>query len=166
MKYLLTLLLFVLSTCVYAQTTTYILLRHAEKDTSTQGSTMMQADPPLSDKGIQRAASLPFKLTPYRIDSIYTTNFIRTKSTIAPLANERLLTPVIYDHKKLKEFAAYLLTLKGKTIVVAGHSNTTPAMANLLLKENKFQPLDESVYNKIFIVTVTNDKATAEVLEY
>jgi len=35
--------LFVLGT-VSGQTTTYILLRHSEKDTSTAGSTMMTAD--------------------------------------------------------------------------------------------------------------------------
>jgi broad specificity phosphatase PhoE len=151
---------------VYAQskTTTYILVRHAEKASATDPS--MQSDPELSDAGTQRAQSLVAVLKDHKIDAIYATNFIRTKYTVKPLAEKLSLETQIYDARSLKGFADELKKLEGKTVLVAGHSNTTPMLANLLLVEKKYEPLDESVYNKIFIITVTDGKATSEVIEY
>lgn len=144
----------------------YILVRHAEKDTSQAGSTMMQADPSLTKQGLLRAEKLITVLKKYNIDSIYSTNFIRTISTASPIAKKIGLEINKYDHKKLQNFANQILSSSGKTILVIGHSNTTPSLANLLLKEKKYEALDESVYNKIFIVTIKNGKASAEVIEY
>jgi broad specificity phosphatase PhoE len=168
MRYLLAALLLILSAGqIKAQTTTYILFRHAEKDTTTQGSTMMQADPPLSAAGEKRAASIPELLKDYKPDLFYTTNFKRTRATIAPLAQRLQKEPQTYDHRNLKAFAELLLQEKGKTIVVAGHSNTTPSLANLLIGENRFQPLDESVYNQYWIITLTEgQKPVVQVLTY
>jgi 2,3-bisphosphoglycerate-dependent phosphoglycerate mutase len=59
-----------------------------------------------------------------------------------------------------------LLKQAGKTIVVAGHSNTIPGLVNLLLHDNKFKNLDDNEYDKIFVVTVENDKASVKVLTY
>ena len=54
-----------------AQKTIYYLVRHAEKDTSVAGATMMQANPPLSEKGIQRSARLASLLEKENIDYIF-----------------------------------------------------------------------------------------------
>lgn len=54
----------------FAQTSTYILLRHAEKDTTATGSTMMKADPPLTEQGKQRAEKLVQVLAAYIPDEI------------------------------------------------------------------------------------------------
>jgi hypothetical protein len=56
--------------------------------------------------------------------------------------------------------------MQGKTVVVAGHSNSTPMLVNLLLKENKYPNLDESVYDTYWIVTVTDGKAEAKIMKY
>ncbi len=149
-----------------AQTTTYILLRHAEKDTSAAGSTMMKADPPLTKEGEARARNLPDLLKAYTPDMIYSTNYIRTKSTVTPLAKKFNKEIQLYDPKNLASFAEMLLQQKGKTIVVAGHSNSTPQLVNLLLKENKYPNLDESIYNQFWIVTVTDGRAEAKVITY
>lgn len=149
-----------------AQTSTFILMRHAEKDTSAQGSTMMQADPKLNTAGESRAARIPEVLKAYTPDAIYSTNFIRTKSTVTPLAKKAGKEIQVYDHKNLKGFAEELLKMEGKTVVVAGHSNSTPALVNLLLKENKFPSLDESVYDTYWIVTVKEGKAEARQMKY
>lgn len=149
-----------------AQTSTYILIRHAEKDTSQAGSTMMQSDPPLALLGQERALRLVKQLEGYSPGIIYSTNFTRTKSTVAPLCKVWHTEPIIYDHKKLDVFAADLLALQNKTVVVVGHSNTTPALVNLLIKEKKFESLDESVYNKIFIVKFIDNKYVINVIEY
>lgn len=149
-----------------AQTSTFILMRHAEKDTSAQGSTMMQADPKLSAEGEARAARIPEVLKSYAPDAIYSTNYIRTKSTVTPLSKKIGKEIQVYDPRNLKGFADELLKMDGKTIVIAGHSNTTPMLVNLLLKENKFPNLDESVYNTYWVVTVKEGKAEAKQMKY
>lgn len=155
-----------LSLSAFAQTSTYILLRHAEKDTSAAGSTMMKADPPLTEQGRERAEKLLTVLAAYSPDAIYSTNYTRTKSTVAPLAKKFNKEVQVYEPKELVNFAEKLLQEKGKTIIVAGHSNTTPQLVNLLIKEKKYANLDESVYNELWIVTVHDGKAEARVVEY
>lgn len=149
-----------------AQTSTFILMRHAEKDTSAQGSTMMQADPKLSKEGEARAARIPEVLKTFAPDAIYSTNFIRTKSTVTPLSKNIGKEIQVYDHRNLKGFAEELLKMQGKTVVVAGHSNSTPMLVNMLIKENKFPNLDESVYDTYWVVTVKEGKAEAKQMKY
>ena len=62
---IITLLLF--TSALNAQKQKFIILRHAEKDTTVAGSQMMQADPPLNAKGQDRAQSLiqEFKIVLY-----------------------------------------------------------------------------------------------------
>ncbi len=151
---------------VNAQTTTFILLRHAEKDTSSYGSMMMNADPPLSKAGELRAERLINVLAAFKPDIIYSTNYKRTKATAAPLAAQSGKEIQLYDPKKLPLFADSLLLVKGKTIVVVGHSNTTPALVDLLIKENKYAALDDAEYGTYWIVTLQNGKAIEEVRKY
>lgn len=164
-KYFLLITLFI-SASTFAQNATYILIRHAEKDTTAKGSTTMQANPQLSSMGQERAKRLITALHEYSLDEIYSTNFIRTKSTALPIAEVSKKEIQLYDHKNLKAFADNLLLQNNKTILVVGHNTTTPGLANLLLKESKYSSLDESVYNKIFIVTIQNNIASCKVLEY
>ena len=84
MKYIIG-LCFVLSVVFgKAQTTTIILVRHAEKDTTQPNATMMTADPPLTKAGRVRSESLVTVLKVYKPDIIYSTNYTRTKATVAP----------------------------------------------------------------------------------
>jgi 2,3-bisphosphoglycerate-dependent phosphoglycerate mutase len=151
---------------VSAQATTIILLRHAEKDTSTAGSASMQANPPLSKEGEQRALRLTEVLKDYSPDLIWSTDYTRTKSTVAHLAKKFNKEIQVYNPREMAAFADQLLQQQGKTIVVAGHSNTTPSLVNLLIKEKKYPNLDESVYNQLWIVTVKDGKAEARVVTY
>ncbi len=159
-------IVFAINTLAFSQTTTILLFRHAEKDTSAAGSAAMKADPPLSAEGLKRAGRIPGVLIAYQPDSIYSTNYTRTKSTVAPLAQKFNLGVQVYDPRDLASFAERLLQNKGKVMVVAGHSNTTPALVNLLIKENKFGALDESIYNQFWIVTVKDGKAEAITVKY
>jgi len=145
----------------------YILIRHAEKDTTQASSTKMNANPNLSQQGFERAQKLVTALQDYTIDEIYATNFLRTQQTVTPLANSNQKTIKPYDYKNLKAFADILLQQKNKTVVIAGHNTTTPALVNLLIKKQQFAALDENVYNKIFIVTIANNQeATVKVVDY
>lgn len=151
---------------LHAQTTTIILLRHAEKDTTVAGSAMMKADPPLTKAGEQRAARLLEMLKAYQPDMIYSTNYIRTKSTVSPLAKKFNKEIQVYEPKNLAAFAEQLIQQEGKTLVVAGHSNTTPSLVNLLIKENKYPNLDDGEYGQLWIVTITDGKAVAKLMNY
>ena len=163
--------LLIISICllgtVSGQNTTYILLRHAEKDTSTAGSTTMTADPPLAPKGELRAQNLLKVLEAYQPDAIYSTNYTRTRSTVTPLAKKFNKEIQLYDPKQLPAFAEQLLQIQGKTVIVAGHSNTTPVLVNLLIKEaGKYPNLDDSDYSHLWIVTITDGKAVAKMVAY
>ncbi len=151
---------------IKSDVTTIILIRHAEKDTSAAGSTMMQADPPLSDKGKLRAGKLVETLKPYAIDSIFSTNFNRTRSTVQPIATTTRIGISSYDPKSQVAFAEQLKAMKGKTILVVGHSNTIPALVNLLIGSAKYANLADNEYNKIWILLFENGKCTESQIQY
>lgn len=155
-----------INTLASSQTTTIILFRHAEKDTTVAGSAAMKADPPLSAEGVKRAERIPGVLIAYQPDSIYSTDFTRTRSTMAPLAKKFNLGVQIYDPRNQAAFAERLLQSKGKVMVVAGHSNSVPALVNLLIKENRYAALDESIYNQFWIVTIKEGRADAIAVKY
>jgi 2,3-bisphosphoglycerate-dependent phosphoglycerate mutase len=147
---------------------TIILLRHAEKDISPSAD---KVNPDLTPEGKQRAQNLVKKINKYKPAAIYSSDYIRTKMTVAPLAEKRKLTVQIYDPRKLDEFAVLLMEGKFKSVVIVGHNNTTPALANLLIKQEKYQALPETEYSKIWIIKIRkNDnkphKIEEEVIEY
>ena len=148
----------------WSQATTLILIRHAEKAAPT--SDMRASDPELSYAGKQRALHLVDALKEYHPDILYATDYIRTKQTLAPLAASLNKTVEIYDPSRLVDFASSLKRQTGKTIVVAGHSNTTPQLANLLIGEGKYEDLGDGVYNKIWVITLNKGKVTDRVVEY
>lgn len=148
---------------LYAQKTkTFILLRHAEKATADG---VMNTDPELSAAGKERATRLVKKVKKYKPKAIYSTNFIRTRSTVQPLAEKRKLQTQIYDHKKLPEFYQMIMDSKDKKIVVVGHNVTVPALANMLIKEEKYKTLDESEYDKIWVIKVKKGKMKKNVMQ-
>lgn len=157
-------ILLLLGTGVYAQKTdstiTIILVRHAEKDTAAGN------DPELSATGKKRALQLPVTLKDFTPDNFYTTPFKRTRQTLQPWAEKAGKEIVVYNPQNMEAFAQALLKMKGQTLVVAGHSNTVPTLVNLLSGAAKYQALDDSVYNKIFVVTVNGAAVSDKVLEY
>ena len=162
------LLILLFANQVSAQKTTYIILRHAEKDTTIANAKMMVSDPPLNSFGEKRALSLVDKFKAYQINQIYSTNYKRTKATASPIANAQNLNITIYDPRKLDTFAAQLLSTenKGKTILIVGHSNSSPKLVNLLIGKDQYKELDESIYNTYWIVTSKHHKAKAKMMKY
>jgi phosphohistidine phosphatase SixA len=148
---------------VQAREITVILLRHAEKDTSPAAD---KVNPNLSEAGLQRAERLVGKLKGYKPNEIFASNFIRTKQTATPLAREFGLPVHLYDHKNLQELYDLILTTDKRVFVIVGHNNTTPALANMLIKQEKYQALAETEYNKIFVIKIKNGNVTDQVMEY
>ena len=162
------LFILLLSNQVNAQTTKYIIVRHAEKDTTLANAKLMASDPPLNSIGETRALSLADKLKDYKINQIYSSNYKRTKATASPIAKAQNLNVAIYDPRNLDAFATQLLSSEntGKTILIVGHSNSSPKLVNLLIKQDQYKDLDESIYDTYWIVTSKNGKSKAKMMKY
>ncbi|HMS68674.1 MAG TPA: phosphoglycerate mutase family protein [Saprospiraceae bacterium] len=127
--------------------TKIIVLRHAEKaDDGTK-------DPPLTAAGKERAARLNQILADFEIDALYATPFKRTQETLAVIAERRKLAVKTYQPNDVNFAKDVLQENLGKTIVVAGHSNSSPALVNKLIGQEKYMALDESVYTKLWVLT-------------
>lgn len=131
------------------QQTTFILMRHAEK--VQDGS----KDPALTKEGEERSIKLKGLLASQDITAVYSTPYVRTKSTVQPTAESHDLTVVEYKPMQEEFLKGLLEKHSGGTIVIVGHSNTIPNLVNELLGEEKYAQLDDSDYNDLFIVTVT-----------
>lgn len=159
MKYLTLLFLFSLSLAASAQTqTTIILVRHAEKGTDDP------KDPELSEAGKQRAQHLAEVLKEIKVDAIYSTPYKRTRNTVAPLAGAKGISVLNYDPSKKEEIDQLLQKFAGGTIVVVGHSNTIPGLANYLTGKSDFQNFDDSDYDNLLVVTVVERGKSAKVV--
>lgn len=142
---------------VHDTATTFILLRHAE--TSGTGT-----DPVLSVAGQARAETLRRIMSNVPLAAIYSTNFNRTLQTAQPTAMEKMLSTTIYNSSALSPFVdGVLAEHHGGTVMVLGHSNTTPALLNVLVGANIYSTFPDTEYDNLFIVTVF-EKGRAEVL--
>lgn len=143
-----------------AKTTTYYLIRHAEKDQSDKTN----RDPHLTEKGQKRAKNWANILKDVNFDMVYSTNYYRTKETATPTAKAKDLKITYYNPRNLnsKEF---LKQTKGKTVLIVGHSNSTPMLTNALLGEKKYDQISEDNNSNLYIVTVTEKEKTSTLLK-
>ncbi|HEY5824953.1 MAG TPA: phosphoglycerate mutase family protein [Cyclobacteriaceae bacterium] len=143
------------------QVTTFILVRHAEK--ATDGTT----DPGLTDIGKVRASALIKLLKDTKVDAIYSTNFKRTRETVTPLSLIKNLTILPYEGTKMEEVDAMLKKFPGGTIVICGHSNTTPSIANYLSGKVTYKDFEDTDYDNLLLVDVlVKGKAKVTWLSY
>ncbi|MDO6445207.1 histidine phosphatase family protein [Colwellia sp. 1_MG-2023] len=135
---------------------TVYLVRHAEK-------VLTQKNPPLTPCGIKRAEQLSVMLEQANIATIYSTEFVRTEQTAAPLAQKLNIPVQSYSPKDLAGFAKQVKQEKKNTVIV-GHSNTTPQLtsfiANTLVNE-----ITEQEYQMLYQVQFTGDKAQLTLLK-
>lgn len=130
--------------------TTYYFIRHAEKDQSDKTN----RDPELTETGKERAKRWSDVFQNVDFDVIYSTNYNRTKQTAQPTAESKSLKVLLYDPRSLysEEFSEATV---GKTVLVVGHSNTTPAFVNTILGQRKYENMNESNNGNLYIVTIT-----------
>ncbi|MBL6445222.1 histidine phosphatase family protein [Fulvivirga sp. 29W222] len=128
------------------EVTTLILVRHAEKAFDKEG------DPVLTEEGERRAEALAGVLHEVGVDAVYSTPFKRTRLTVAPVVESKRLEVLEYNPFKLEDMIQTIEENRGKTLLISGHSNTTPAILNMLLGEDKYMQLDESDYDNLYIV--------------
>jgi phosphohistidine phosphatase SixA len=147
--------LFILVTCMSCSHTYYVV-RHAER--ATASGNMMSNDVPLTKAGQQRANQVKELLKDKKIKAVYSTNTIRAKSTAQPTADHFGLPVNIYAPIPDTGFIKMLKASKKNTLIV-GHSNTVDDIVNGLCREQKIPgDLDESEYNKFYIIKVREGK--------
>jgi phosphohistidine phosphatase SixA len=139
--------------------TTIILMRHAEKELTSD-------DPPLSAAGKRRAEKLPVWLKKYRPDEFYSTATIRTRQTLEPWARKAGKQIQIYNAATQQTLAKSLKQKPGKTIVVVGHSNTIPQLVNLLIGTNTYSDLPDNEFGKVWIISIKGGKTTVDLRKF
>ena len=153
-------LLFITMATLQAQesvekTTTYFLIRHAEKVRENPAD----KNPDLNEKGFQRAENWKQVLQYISFDAIYSTDYKRTLKTIKPISKKLNLTPLIYNPSKV-DFELFQVENAGKNVLIVGHSNTIPQFVNGLIHQQKYQEMEDDEFSHLYIVTVKGKEIT------
>ena len=136
--------------------TTYYLIRHAEKKADKK-------DPEINNEGIKRTKKWLTIFKEIKFDAVYSTDYKRTKQTAKPIADINGKAILGYNPRELYD-PGFKYNTTGKTVLVVGHSNTTPNFVNKILGEEKYKQIDENIYGNLYIVTVIGDKASSSLL--
>ena len=158
-KFLLNVFVFALfSACTSDKVTRYYLIRHAEKDrTNTTNK-----NPNLNSDGLLRAKKWAKHFEKIELDAVYSTDYKRTQQTAAPTAKSKGLIIQSYNSSKMYD-SNFKKNTRGKTVLVVGHSNTTPVFANTILGQKKYENMADNDNASVYIVTLFNDKKSSEI---
>jgi phosphohistidine phosphatase SixA len=133
------------------------LVRHAEK-ASSGGK-----DPELTEAGRARALALAHTLGDAGIDTIHSTDLIRTRETAAPLAERLGVAVRVYRWDALAALATAMKCAGGRHLVV-GHSDTTPELVGLLGGEPGPAIDEQSEYDRLYLLSISPDGSVNSVL--
>ncbi|MFK7832542.1 MAG: histidine phosphatase family protein [Winogradskyella sp.] len=136
---------------------TYYLIRHAEKDRGDK----INKDPHLIQVGRQRAKAWQKHFKDIKFDDVYSTDYNRTKETALPTAKANNLIIQLYDPFAI-DMKAFMEKTKGKTVLIVGHSNTTPKFVNDLIGEEKYDDIQDFNNANLYKVVVTKEGVTSE----
>ena len=129
--------------------TTVILVRHAEKKIEPNNQ-----DPDLTPEGVERALEIARVFGDAGVNTIYATQYKRTQQTVKPLSDRTGVPVTLLDSKQTEQLVERIQTeLRGKTVFVAGHNNTVPAIVSTLSGEI-YPVIPDTEYDNLFIVTI------------
>lgn len=164
MKYIIFLISILLgTTSLFSQTpenndvNTFYFIRHAEKDRSDS----QNKNPHLNNNGQLRAQNWNAILSAVNFDAVYSTNYNRTKETAQPTATRNTLALTLYDPNKI-DAVHFMAQNKGKTVLIVGHSNTTPTFVNAILGANTFKMMSDTDNGNLYIITIIDDKKSVQ----
>ena len=127
---------------------TIYIVRHSEK------MLVDNPDPELAQTGIIRAVKLAQILADKEIKHVFSTDHKRTRMTGQLTADQAGVEIELYDSKDQEAFADKLRMFEGNILVV-GHSNTVPELANFFIGAgDKYPDLTDIEYNFIYLVTI------------
>jgi 2,3-bisphosphoglycerate-dependent phosphoglycerate mutase len=144
----LTLLVFVACLLQACSTTSYYIVRHAEKEAQ---SANMTSDVPLSAAGKERAIVLKSMLQNKKIQHIYSTNTLRTKSTAQPLSEAISVAIQTYDPRDTS-FVSQVKALPKGNVLIVGHSNTVDDLVNQFYPKAQLKDLPDTQFGDLFII--------------
>ena len=136
--------------------TTVIFVRHADT-----GVEMADGDPPLNERGRQRAELLADFLEDVDIsggvNAIYASDKRRTQETAAPLAKRLNLPVEIEDHLDTDGFMDRVLRdHNGEIVLIVSHSNTIAPLIDELHGKKGLEPFAPDEFDRVYIVTIPN----------
>ncbi len=134
---------------------TFYFIRHAEKDRGNPED----PDPELNQQGLGRAMHWAEILKEVDLDAIYSTDYQRTTMTAAPISVTQDLTVQYYDPDEM-DIELFKTNNLGGNVLVVGHSNSTPAMVNMMLGMEKYGPMDDYDNGSLFIVQLVGSETT------
>jgi|SRR5450432_2643331 len=132
-----------------AEPRTIFLVRHAER---AGISGVASSDSPLSSAGRARAVALAHALKDAKITAIYTTEYMRTQETAAPLAHSLGIQPEMVFADETTTLVAELKASHGNALVV-GHSNTLRSIIRGLGIFSNLTIAD-SDYDNLFVIVL------------
>lgn len=134
---------------------TIYIVRHAERQ-------LVGNDPELAFVGGVRALKLSQILEKEDIKHIFSTDYIRTRNTAKPTADQASIEIEIYDPNNHDALVEELRKREGNILVV-GHSNTVSQLANYFVGEGeKFADLTDLEYDFIYVVTLEKNGSKVE----
>ena len=98
------------------------------------------------------------------IDAIYSTNYNRTIETILPISISKGIKPIIYSPSNIN-YDSFLKKVKGKIILVVGHSNTIPGFVNELIEEDYYEQINDTVNSNLYIVKKCPEEINHNVIQ-
>ncbi len=150
-------------------TTTIYLVRHAEKQVQDPNVMMLPNDVELSQAGHARALVLRDSLSGKKLSAAFATTIRRTQQTVEPAAFDHALTVLQYaaTQPAANHLIDSLTAIKGKIFVIAGHSNTVPAMVRHLGLPCSFSgDIPDTDYDNLFLITIKKGVKTVRETTY
>ncbi|HME40826.1 MAG TPA: phosphoglycerate mutase family protein [Steroidobacteraceae bacterium] len=137
-----------------ADSTTVIVIRHAEKDVAANA-----VDPPLSEAGQARAALLARMFGDAKslghLDAIYVSPALRNRLTAAPLEARLGLSATVAPADDPSGLARRALHEHGGgRVLIIGHTDTVPQIVQALSGNPDIPPIAAEEYGTMYIVTV------------
>jgi 2,3-bisphosphoglycerate-dependent phosphoglycerate mutase len=142
--------------------TTVLVGRHAEK---VEGSSLPDAEIPLTDNGQTRARQLDEILFRSGVSAVYSTKTLRTRETVKRVAHRFRLTTQDYNDGDLEAFATSVLAKhRGDVVLVAAHSPTVGAVANAF--GGDVSPNAIGDFDNLYVVSVSGKTSKVVNLQY
>lgn len=146
------------------KTMTVVIFRHAEKEAAVEGD---DSDPDISVEGQKRAVRLVKVLEKYKPARLFSTNYARTIQTVTPLSRLKNLPVEFYEPGNLNALVKQILSSENqRSIAVVGHNSNAFQLANLLLKDSKYEMPEEADYGKIWILRIKNGRVADKIITY
>ena len=132
-----------------AQTTTIILVRHAEQDKNPPN------DPPLNAQGQARAELLAISLSKLPISAAYTTTLLRAKATAWPTtkANNVELTHYKLEDDEAQFIQSIVKKHNGKNVLLIGHSGNIAELLNGATQSKKYDDKAIDGFSDFYVLT-------------